>query len=143
MREINMGGQVLRVRATALALLFYKQEFKRDLVGDLLEMASGLNGLQALVGDQNQLGRAAIDVSTVDFSKFDSVKLLQLVWAMAKADSFGKAFPSFYEWVGSFEEDFNLFDLDVLAAVMEEATTGFFRTSSKATKPKKGQRAKR
>jgi hypothetical protein len=38
MREITVGGKQIRVRATPLALLFYKQEFRTDLIGDLISM---------------------------------------------------------------------------------------------------------
>ena len=48
MREITIGEKTIRVRATPLALLYYRQEFKTDLVGDLIsmqEMASTPAGL--------------------------------------------------------------------------------------------------
>ncbi|MNR14557.1 hypothetical protein D3C85_1310390 [compost metagenome] len=51
---------------------------------------------------------------------------------MAKADAFGDSnpFPSFQEWIGSLESvDFS--DPEFLAAVLEEAVNGFFRSGSK------------
>ncbi|MFE1630743.1 hypothetical protein ACFLFF_28780 [Brevibacillus reuszeri] len=108
MRELMIGDQQVRVRATPLALLYYKQEFKSDLFGDLVKM-------QHLVDDPSQI---------------DSVAILQLIWAMAKADAYGKPFPSFYEWVGSLETiDFS--DQAFLMTVLEEAADGFFRSKSK------------
>lgn len=108
MREITIGEQKVRVRATPLALLFYKQEFKTDLLGDLI-------GMQEIENDPSQL---------------DSVMLLQLIWAMAKADSLGKQFPSFYEWVGTLDSvDFT--DQKFITDVMEEALEGFFRSQTK------------
>ena len=62
MREITIGEKTIRVRATPLALLFYKQEFKSDLIGDLMSMQNMAN----------------------DPSQFDALKFLQLIWAMAK-----------------------------------------------------------
>lgn len=109
MRELNIGDQTVRVRATPLALLFYKQEFKSDLLGDLLKLEKVKN----------------------DPSQLDSVAFLQLIWAMAKADAFGKPFPSFVEWVGSLDS-FDLSDQSVLVAALEEAADGFFRSGVKA-----------
>ncbi|NTZ20936.1 hypothetical protein EXW96_26475 [Paenibacillus sp. JMULE4] len=128
MRELNIGDQTVRVRATPLALLFYKQEFKTDLLGDFLKMAQGMVGLQALSGSNQQL-----DLKDINLGQLDSVMFLQLIWAMAKADALGKQFPSFVEWVSSFES-FDLFDSEILTAVMEEATSGFFRAGAKGLK---------
>lgn len=109
MRELQIGEQQVRVRATPLALLFYKQEFKSDLLGDLVKM-------KAMKDDPSQL---------------DTVALLQLIWAMAKADALGKLFPSFYEWVGSLDS-FDFSDKDVLVSALEEAADGFFRSGSQS-----------
>lgn len=103
MREINIGEKKLRVRATPLALLFYRQEFKSDLIGDLVKMQSVMS----------------------DMSQFDSIAFLQLIWAMAKADN-AKDFPSFETWLGELNT-FDFTDAEMMVAVMEEATDGFFR----------------
>lgn len=114
MREINVGETKLRVRATPLALLYYKQEFKTDLLGDLTKLEAVKN----------------------DPSKLDTVTLLQIVWAMAKADSSGQSFPSFIEWVGSLETvDFS--DPAFLAAALEEAADGFLRRESRKQRGQK------
>ena len=42
MREISIGSKTIGLKATPLALLFYKQEFGHDLVGDLVK----INGMQ-------------------------------------------------------------------------------------------------
>jgi len=105
MREITIGEKTIRVRATPLALLYYKQEFKTDLVSDLIKM-------QAIERDP---------------SRIDSVVLLQMIWAMAKADAGpGKQFPSFERWLSELDS-FDLTDQDLLSAVLEEAADGFFR----------------
>jgi len=107
MREITIGDKTIRVRATPLALLFYKQEFKTDLIGDLISM-------------QNMAD---------DPSQFDAIKFLQLIWAMAKADD-AKDFPSFEAWLADMES-FDFADNDTMTAVIEEATDGFFRGGRK------------
>ena len=103
MREIQIGDKTIRVRATPLALLFYKQEFNSDLIGDLISMQNMAN----------------------DPSQFDALKFLQLIWAMAKADD-SRNFPSFETWLSGLDS-FDFADADVMAAVVEEATDGFFR----------------
>lgn len=103
MREITIGEKQIRVRATPLALLYYRQEFKADLIGDLISM-------------QNMAD---------DPSQFDAIKFLQLIWAMAKADN-AKDFPSLEIWLGTLD-GFDFTDADVMTAVVEEATDGFFR----------------
>lgn len=103
MREITIGEKTIRVRATPLALLYYRQEFKTDLIGDLISM--------------QEMGN--------DPSQFDSIKMLQLIWAMNKADD-AKNFPSFEGWLSNLDSiDFD--DGDMMTAVIEEAADGFFR----------------
>ncbi len=107
MREITIGEKQIRVRATPLALLFYKQEFNTDLIGDLISMQE----------------------MATDPSQFDALKFLQLIWAMAKADD-AKGFPSFEAWLADMES-FDFADNDIMTAVVEEATDGFFRGGRK------------
>jgi len=111
MRELAIGDKTLRVRATPLALLFYRQEFNADLI-------AGLMAMQAM---------------QTDLTAFDSVTFLQIVWAMAKADAphgypgyETHGFPGFEAWLGTLE-GFDFSDADLMAAVVEEATSGFFR----------------
>ncbi len=102
MREIKAGDKTIRVKGTPLALLFYKQEFKTDLMGDLVKM----QGVDR------------------DASKLDMLTVYQMTWAMAKAAEYGRPFPSFESWIADNEE----LDIETLALpVMEEAKHGFFR----------------
>lgn len=107
MREITIGEKQIRVRATPLALLFYKQEFKTDLIGDLISMQEMAN----------------------DPSRFDSIKMLQLIWAMNKADK-PEGFPSFEGWLSNLDS-IDFADADITTTVIEEATDGFFRGGRK------------
>lgn len=66
-----------------------------------------------------------------DPSLFDSVKFLQIIWAMAKANEFGvRPFPPFFEWVSELES-FDCADSELLESVMTETTEGFFRGGNK------------
>ena len=108
MREIKLGEQTVRVRATALALLYYKQEFNADLVGNLTKMEEMKD----------------------DPSKLDTVQMLQMAWAMAKADVFPNQFPSFTEWIATIER-IDIADPSFFLAILEEASDGFFRSGVK------------
>lgn len=106
MKELTIGEKSVTVSAVPLALLYYKQAFGTDLVGDLVKMQ----------GIEN------------DPSQFDAVIILQMVWAMAKADKgAGKQFPSFETWVSELKS-FDLSDSGMMQAAMEEAANGFFST---------------
>jgi hypothetical protein len=111
MRTIKIGEKEIGLKATPLALLYYRQEFKSDLIGDLMKM------------------RVLAD----DPSALDSVALLQIAWAMNKAaEGKGKSFPNFEVWLDQFEYvDFS--DADTMTAIMDEAADGFFRRGSRTT----------
>lgn len=110
MREITIGEKQVRVRATPLALLYYKQEFRSDLVSDIVKM-------------QN---------INKDPSQFDSVIIMQVTWTMSKADAGpGAQFPSFKKWVSELD-CFDVSDQEMMQAVMDEAADGFFRRGRQA-----------
>lgn len=112
-----IGDKEVRVRATSLALLFYRQEFKSDLLADLSKLVDLKSG-------------GEVDVEQM-MERFDVVAIYQVVWAMAKADAFGKGeFPSFFKWFSELDSA-SLYDADVLVAVLEEAQEGFFRRGVK------------
>jgi hypothetical protein len=109
MRTIKIGEQEIGLKATPLALLFYQQSFGTDLIGDLTKM----------------------EKIQKDPSKFDTVFILKLAWAMAKAnEGVGKKFPDFTNWLAELE-DFDFSDTDVLNAILNEAMEGFFRRRSR------------
>lgn len=108
MRVLKIGDQEVRVRATPVALLYYKQQFKTDLLGDLTKLEKVAN----------------------DPSNLDVLSILQMVWAMARADAFGKTFPPFEEWLSSLES-IDIADPEFMKAALEEAADGFFRSGVK------------
>lgn len=113
MREVKIGEETVRVRATPVALLFYKQEFNTSLVGDLTVLSD-------IKGTDGKL----------DMTRFNELILLQIVWAMAKADKFGQSFPSFTAWLNSFEH-IDITDPEFAQPALEEAAQGFFRSKAK------------
>lgn len=125
MRKVKLGGKEIELRASPLALLFYRQAFGRDLIGDI----SSFQSMSQTLKDG-------------DFSQFDSVLLLQLAYAMNKASKPGKAFPAFEAWLN--ELDAVAFDdPEWMVGIVEEAVDGFFRTTRAAAetqrKPKKSK----
>lgn len=120
MKEVTIGDKTLRLRGSALSLLYYQQEFGRDLLGDMVAMMTGLAGFQSLAGGE-------VDPAKLDLSKLDSVAILRLVWTLARTSvGVGGQFPSFARWLEE-HEDIDIFDPELMTAVMEEATKIFFR----------------
>ncbi|KXS45600.1 MAG: phage-like protein [Candidatus Frackibacter sp. T328-2] len=117
MRTIQIGEKELGLRATPLALLYYQQEFDKDLMADLVSMEEMVDKFE----DE-------------DYSRFDSVKILQLCYAMNKADNFGESFPDFEKWLSELGS-INLVDGSFIVEVIEEAFDGFFRSGETGSKP--------
>ena len=118
MRKIKLGGKELELRASPLALLFYRQAFNKDLIADLV----GLRSLQGLAEG--------------DLSGLDSVLLLQIAYAMNRAARLEENFPNFEQWLDELENvDFG--DSAWLLAVTDEAIDGFFRSARAASPPAK------
>lgn len=103
MREIELCGNKVRIKATPLTLLFYRQEFDSDMIGDLMRMR---------------------EIST-NPAAYDGLRLLQMIWALMKTDK-PKEFPAFETWLDGLD-CFDFTDQIILEAVTEEASDGFFR----------------
>lgn len=115
MKEIKIDGQVVGIRATPYTALLYKQEFKTTAVSDFLKFAKGLTNLKKFAQGE-ETGNL-----------IDDVLLLQLVWAMAKADAQakGNSIASFETWIQGLNS-FDFFDDALLNAVFAEGQKGFF-----------------
>lgn len=114
MRVLKIGESHLNIKSSPLTLLFYKQEFHRDMLGDFVSM----------------------EKMKEDSSKVDSIAILQIIWAMAKTAAYGKdGWPGFVDWLSKLE-DFDFADETLLVNAMEEAAQGLFRSAGKAAPPK-------
>lgn len=110
MRIVKIGEKDIELRASPLALVFYKQAFERDLLADVASLQS--------------MGEVTED----DLTGLDTVLLLQLAYVMNKAAKPKANFPVFEKWLE--ELGSNLFgNLDWMTEVISEVTDGFFRTS--------------
>ena len=113
MKDIKIGDVELGLKANPLALLYYRQEFQSDLVQDLVDLEDLLK-----------------DLNNQDYSNFDSVKILQIIWAMNKANNYDdNSFPSFEKWLSEFDS-INFQDPIFYYDLLEEARDGFFRPQS-------------
>ena len=107
MRKINIGRKEYKVVASPMTLYFYKKEFKRDLLGDLMGLSR--------MGD--------------DVASFDGLGVLQMAWAMLKTAKGGQLI-GFEQWMNELEfVDFN--DEEMILDIMEEAQEEFFREERK------------
>lgn len=105
MREIKIGETTYGVRATTLALLFYKQEFKTSLLKDYVQASKCANE---------------------DGVLFDEITLMQIMWAMHKADKLPEKIPGFIPWLEIVGEvDFS--DKELYRGILTETVEGFFR----------------
>lgn len=105
MRSIKIGEKTYGVRATTLALLFYKQEFHRPLLTDYV------NGAKEAESNGGM---------------YDEILLLQIMWAMHKADRLPEKTPSFIDWISEIE-GFNFSDPEIYQSILGEAGEGFFQ----------------
>jgi len=110
MRRVKIGGQDFNLIASPMTLYFYKKEFRKDLLSDLMEF----DGLES------------------DPTKFDGILILQMAWAMIKTSKTGQLV-TFEQWLNGLEfVDFE--DTDMSMAILEEARKGFFRGGEQTPK---------
>jgi len=136
MREITIGDQQVKIRASNVALLFYKQEFSSDLITDFIKM---LNVSTMKFDGEGDPQLDATDIEDM-LSRIDFVYIFQIAWAMAKAEALGKQdFPSFPTWFDSFPPGVAL-EENTLSEIMLEASAGFFSTAAARKKLAKAMR---
>ena len=87
-------------KGSPLSLLFYRQAFGADLIGDL---------------------------SKIDEVSFDLLVLYQILWAMGKTAQFGAAepFPDFETWLAGLDSGFDVKSKPFMEAFMGEVAHGF------------------
>lgn len=108
MRIIKIGDKEIGLKASPLALLYYQQDFKKDLIADLMS-------LQWLT-----------KFAEGDYSALNSVLLLQILYVLNKAYNFGKKFPDFNRWLAEFD---SIDLMEIIPELVEEVEDGFFRSA--------------
>lgn len=124
MREIRSGDQVLRVRASSLAIFFYKQEFKTDILKDISAVLKDWTGNKKVA----QMVKGKTDQNQVDLIDVipDGYTIMQITWALNKAQNSAEDIqtPRFEEWIKQ-HQDISV--MEIMQDVLEEAMNGFFR----------------
>lgn len=134
MRIVKSGEIEIRIRASALALLYYQQEFGEEIMhAAMVCVAKVIATHNLLRGQKVEAGFDSLDLSTLDISALDweaivapGVDVYRLCWAMAKAQAKaeGKTLPNFEAWLESVE---GAKVRDIQVGVISEAVEGFFR----------------
>ena len=136
MREIRSGAVILRIRASSLAIFFYKQEFKTDILKDISEILQDWMSNAKLTGliKTDGLEGPDLDANLIDVIP-DGYKVLQITWAMNKVQNVAEKLstPNFADWMA---ENQDIAVLEILEDVLEEAMQGFFRAAPKERAPK-------
>ena len=119
---IEIDGKQVGFKTNGLVPVFYKAQFKRDLIKDLLSMG----GNNKKTEDQDQLEWLR---DNVDFMVF-----FDIAWVFARA--YDKSIPPQDEWLESFDT-FPIMDVFEPLQELLEATISTKKKPKKATKTQK------
>lgn len=129
MREIKSGDTILRIRASSLAIFFFKQEFKTDILKAIGDICKDWLSNPKLVSAA-KAGEADIpDFGTDLFSIIpNGYTVMQITWALNKAQNVAENLqtPNFESWITQYQD---IAVLDILQDVIEESMQGFFRAA--------------
>ena len=133
-KDIEVWGKKIGLRASPLAPVVYRQEFESSLTGDFVKMTK----LSTLGEKLQSVTEENLDEHEEDFNDVEDVvlDLLQIVYAMNRADNFGKGFPEYESWLNDFEYmDFT--EVNWITEVIPIVKDGFFRNGQPAGKQTK------
>ena len=124
-RTLNIGGAVMRMRASALIPRLYRFRFGRDLIKDMAQLEKAYKKAMTIKEDATEEERKEAELSILDLTIFENV-----AWAMAKnADPNVPNDPD--EWLDSINGVFSVYE--VLPQILELWMDGLATTST-ATK---------
>jgi len=131
MKELVSGDIKIKVRASNMALFYFEQEFKENLLSVagkiIFGTADGMKSDDKETVDKEEAIRSLDSISVIG--------LLKVIWAMNKAENFylKKDTKHFEEWLADCDE-FNVFDciMEAIGIISD----GFFRTSEKKPESK-------
>lgn len=133
MPEVRLGERRIPVRGSALAMVFFRQEFGADMADVLARVLMGfLRAFPSVAGKSIeelsglQLDPAEITPESLATAELDALGTLQLVWAMAKAEAYPGPWPPFEPWVAGLG-DADITDVAFVTAALEVAADGLFR----------------
>ena len=124
-RTLNIGGAVMRMRASALIPRMYRFKFGRDLIKDMAQLEKAYKKSMSIQEGASDEEREEARFSILDLTIFENV-----AWCMAKcADNSIPDSPD--EWLDSINGVFSIYE--VLPQILELWTDGLATTST-ATK---------
>jgi hypothetical protein len=125
-RIITVGGQAVRMRASALIPRLYRFKFGRDMIKDMSQLEKAYKKAVNLSQDASDEERSEAQFSAVDLTIFENV-----AWAMCKnADPSVPDDPE--EWLDGIDGVFSVYE--VLPEVLELWADGLETTSKPAKK---------
>lgn len=114
MREIEFGGERLKIAATPLTPYLYRREFDADMIAAIAAFSDALGSDGEVVA-----------------SKLPLFDLVQMIWAMAK--TVNPTVPAFSAWLASLPDDALDFAGGIdLSEVISELTEGYFHGGQQA-----------
>jgi hypothetical protein len=136
MKEIKSGDTIIRVRGSNLALLYFHQEFKDDIVKATSRLYASFQSIAKsflkgkTMAEIENLTVDSINLDEIDISAMmpNAIEVLKITWAMNKAQNAAESIqtPCFEQWLEKYPD---LSALEIMKDVLEEAKLGFFRTS--------------
>lgn len=120
---IRVGNYEFRAKSTAASFLYYKQEFGRDAMADLLSFAGGAAAINT--SDTNAM------MSAVARGDFDFETFLRFAWVFAR--SADRNVKPFIDWL----DDFEMPVIDFIMAVLPEMQELLFSQVQTTVAPKK------
>ena len=125
-RTLNIGGAVMRMRASALIPRLYRFKLGRDLIKDMSQLESAYKRAVSVKEDATDEEKKAAQFSAVDLTIFENI-----AWAMAKnADPNVPNDPD--EWLDTIDGVFSIYE--VLPQILELWTAGLETTSKPVKK---------
>ena len=125
-KTLNIGGQAIRVRASALIPRLYRFKFRRDMIKDMSQLEKAYRKAAALKEDATDEERREAQLTALDLTIFENV-----AWTMAKnADANVPNDPD--EWLDSIDGVFSVYE--VMPQILELWTNGLETTATAAKK---------
>ena len=110
-REITIGNDKVKMRASALIPRLYRFKFKRDMVADMHQLQRAYNKAQNLSKDATEEERMEAQLSVADLTIFENVAYIMVKHA-------GEDIPDTpEEWLDSFDGVFSVYE--VMPTVLE------------------------
>lgn len=124
-KTINLGDKQVKLRSTAATPIFYKNQFKHDFFGDMLKLATGLDGLKT--NDDGEVDVDNLDPKVVE--NFDISTLYNFIWALAKGADKKIGEPL------DFFEQYESLDISELFPQIQDLLFSSIQTTKKSTAP--------